>query len=183
MIPFPPPSYTSGIWVGILGNVLTFAQSTSQESLAVVQTYGSLSKANRYFDNRLRAEIWQDSSSEDKMKALNESTSIIDSLNYVGCKSSNDQKFQFPRSGGTAVPLDVEVACYEIALKLLEGMDPELEVSNLAAEVRIFAGVRTAYNRTFALDHIRAGVVSQKAWTLLLPYLNNGRTINLCRVD
>lgn len=153
------------------------------QSEIVLDAYGSLERANIYFDNRLRAEPWKRSSIGDRKAAMLEATELIDRLNFVSSKSLETQLHQFPRNADLTVPSEIEKACYEIALKLLDGYDPDMEVDNLAAESQGFSTVRETYNRTFALDHMRAGIPSAKAWEYLKPYLAEYRSIKICRVD
>ena len=164
-------------------NTLTMVQSCEEYDIICPDIYGTLGRANRYFDNRLRNIFWIEASLDDKKKALIEATTIIDTLNYVGEKTDDSQIHQFPRKMDLVVPRDVELACYEIAIQLLSGIDPEMEVENLAAHSQGFSSARTTYERAYVLDHIAAGVPSARAWNLLKPYLRDPRRINLSRVD
>jgi hypothetical protein len=81
------------------------------------------------------------------------------------------------------VPRDIEIACYEIAIQLLSGVDPDMEIENLAAHSQGFSTARTTYERAYVLEHIAAGVPSARAWILLKPYLRDPRRLNISRVD
>jgi hypothetical protein len=48
--------------------------------------YGTVNGANVYFDSRLHSEAWANSAPDDRPKALNEATQIIESLCYKGVK-------------------------------------------------------------------------------------------------
>lgn len=158
--------------------------------------YGTLAEGDDYFGNRLRSRYWTEATTEDRQKALSEATSIIDKLNYAGQKADSAQTRQFPRatpsatcptevvsSVDTAVPADVEIACYEIAMQLLSGVDPDLEIESLAAHSQGFSTARTTYERAYVLEHIAAGVPSAKAWQLLKPFMRDPRRVDLSRVN
>lgn len=174
-------------------NVLTVAQSATSADVISPDTYGSIIRANRYFDNRLRHQYWTEADLDDKKRALVEATRIIDTLNFLGTKADTTQLHQFPRSAigsttltpivDTTVPLDIEIATYEIAIQLLSGIDPDMEIENLAAHSQGFSSARTTYERAYVLEHIAAGVPSARAWTLLKPYLHDPRHIRLSRVN
>ena len=108
---------------------------------------------------------------------------MIDNLNFRGKKNSSTQLLQFPRGTDTVVPTDIKIACYEIALRLLDGFDPDFEAENLGSINQGIAGLRDTYDRSFVLDHLRAGIPSPRAWALLKPYLVDPQTILLSRVN
>lgn len=162
---------------------LIFGQETSHAYDLTLLAYGSIGDADKYFANRLRRQTWADASIQDKKSALTEATDWIDKLDYAGSKTSDSQLLQFPRNGDSAVPKEVEKACYEIAVKLLDGMDPELEVKNLGNTSQGLGPARTTYDRAFVLEHLRAGIISEKAWSFLKPLLSDTRTVKLCRVE
>lgn len=178
-------------------NVLYCLQTTVEADVICPDTYGSIIRANRYFDNRLRNVYWTRSTNDKKKAALTEATRIIDCLNYAGVKTDPTQLHQFPRSGNTTVlpaqeltttvdatvPVDIEVATYEIAIQLLSGVDPDLESDNLAIHSQGISTARSTYERGYALEHIVAGVPSARAWKLLYPYLRDPKRITLCRVN
>lgn len=177
------------------GNVLVMVQLATCADVISPDIYGTVSRGNRYFDNRLRAFYWTDACTEDKRKALIEATQIIDSLNYVGAKTDPTQLHQFPRSApgstcpvveavvDTAVPINIEIAAYEIAIQLLSGIDPDIEIENLAAHSQGFSTARTTYERAYALEHIVAGVPSARAWKLLKPFLCDPGLVKISRVN
>jgi len=74
-------------------------------------------------------------------------------------------------------------ACYEIAIQLLDGVDPDMEVSALAQSSNKISSLQTNYNRSFVEEHIRAGVPSYTAWTYLKSYLVDFRQLTLSRVN
>jgi hypothetical protein len=164
-------------------SLLAFGQLALCEVEPALDAYGTLVAANRYFDNRLRNQFWKRADTGERKAAMMEATRLIDKLNYLGCKASSDQTKQFPRNGDTVVPLAVEQACYEVALKLLEGFDPEMEMDGAADAGHSFGGVRNTYDRTFLPEHIGAGIPSFNAWTNLKPYLRDPNIFEICRVN
>lgn len=143
--------------------------------------YGTLQEANAYFATRMYTSPWDRATVQNQTKALNQATRIIDRLRFVGTKTSDSQELQFPRGGDTVVPTDVRNACFEIALSLLDGKDPERERTNLSVLSQGFSGVRTTYTNSAARDHILAGVPSHTAWTYLLPYLDKTEDVRISR--
>jgi hypothetical protein len=110
-----------------------------------------------------------------------QATRIIDNLNFIGSKADVDQPLQFPRSQNTIIPVQVEQASYEVALKLLEGIDPDIEAMNLSVQRQGFAISMTHYDRSFVPPWIRAGIPCQSAWVLLVPYLRDPNQLLLRR--
>lgn len=112
--------------------------------------------------------------------ACTQATAIIDSLNYVGRPSSPDNAF--PRIGQSEIPDSVISAACEIALALLDGIDPEQDAESQAITSVSIDGVRTTYDRTTRDLHILAGVPSRVAWGLLAPWIQDTRSIITSRV-
>ena len=168
------------IFIISCSNAIAFTSVVTNELSLALDSYGSIEQANAYFDNRLRNAAWTSAEPQEKKSALVEATRCIERLNYADSKVSERQ---FPRGTDTEVPLDIEHATYEIALKLLEGFDPELEMANLAAVSQGYSGARTTYDRSFVLEHVAAGIPSTKAWFLLKPYLRSIRELEISRVN
>jgi hypothetical protein len=158
-----------------------------------LDAYGTLSEANNYFDNRLRSNAWKRARKEDKKAAMHEATQMIDTLNFMGIKSDPTQVHEFPRGpsprlwatvrdADTLIPTDIKYACFEIAIKLIQGYDPDREADNLAINAHTYSNARTGYDRTFVPDYMRAGIPSFRAWTYLKPYLRNPEEIDIVRV-
>jgi hypothetical protein len=145
--------------------------------------YATIAEGDTYFSERLNADAWDDASDSDKTKGLAQATKIIDQLNYRGEKASSTQDNQFPRDDDTAVPQDIKDACCEIALALLDGVDPELEADNLRMTSQGYANVRSTYDVVAASEHLLAGVPSITAWRYLKPYLKDANAVDLSRVS
>jgi len=166
--------------------------------------YGTLVEAGNYFSTRLHTSAWDDSSITDRQKAMFMATRYIDRLNYKGLKATvytlleadedatdeairaaeASQELEFPRDADTTVPTDIKTACFEIALALLDGVDPDAELENLGIETHSYAGVKTAYNRDQQpIEHLIHGIPSPLAWRYLKPFLRDGREYRLTRVS
>ncbi len=169
--------------------------------------YGSVAGGDTYFGTRLHSEPWELSSAADKLKALYTATRIIDRLNYIGDKhtvyvlylayedesdadledvraANAAQELEFPRGADTTVPTDIEIVTYEIAMALLDGVDPDLELENLGVTTQSYAGVKTAYNRDQQpIEHLLHGVPSAFAWRILKPFIRDSRAVTTIRVN
>jgi len=165
--------------------------------------YGTLAAATIYFGTRLHTTAWDYASATDQQKALYMSTRYVDRLNYKGNKATvytlllanekataaeirvaeASQELEFPRGTDTSVPTDIEIACYEIALALLDGVDPDIELENLGVLTYSYAGVKTAYNRDQQpIEHLIHGIPSPLAWRYLKPFLRDGCGYRLARL-
>lgn len=155
--------------------------------------YISFTKAQEIANERLNVDAWNDAVVEDgtdagltgslTYKAIAMATAAIDRLNYIGSKSSTTQENQFPRGGDTEIPADIEKATFEIALALLDDVDPEMEASNLGAISQGYANVRSTYDREVPAPHIVAGIPSVTAWRYLVPYLRDPYTVDISRIS
>jgi hypothetical protein len=168
--------------------------------------YATTAEAQAYFDQRLHELAWSEASQGDREKALIAATRIIDRLNFKGYKAtvyaylaglddpslatqeeinaaSREQELQFPRDADTEVPKEILLACFEIAYALLDGIDPDVELENLAIISHGYASVRTTYSRSHnPPEHLNAGVPSATAWRYLRPFLREPGGITLSRV-
>lgn len=161
---------------------LYFTHSASVVSSLFPEIYGNINDATSYFSTKLFVAEWEDSDYATRYKALCEATRRIEVLAYRGRKLDVNQTLFFPRYGiETRIPRDIIVACYEIALALLKGVDPEFEISNQSLIQQGYAGVTTKYVRDFALDHFMAGIPSAMAFSYLRPYLSDPQNIKLRR--
>jgi len=147
-----------------------------------MSAYLTITEANQYFDKRLDTNPWDDASSKNKQKALEQATQIIDRLNYNGSKTDDEQENEFPRGGDTEIPDDVKYATAEIALALLDGVDPEIEFENLNMTVHRYGPVQNNYDHRSPPIHTLAGVPSVTAWRYLIPYLRDNREIEMHRI-
>ena len=160
--------------------------------------YGTLTEANTYFDERLHVTAWEDATSGDREKSMNQSRIAIDNLNYKGVKSAvydvmydSDgdlnspqttealiiaagvtQPLEFPRGTDASVPEQIKQAQWEIAILILDGLDPDSEYETLRIMRQGYSSVSTTYNSTDVnSEHIAYGIISPTAWRLLYPFL------------
>lgn len=145
-----------------------------------LDAYGCTHEADCYFDERLGSESWESATTPNKEKALKQATRLIDRFSYIGSRTADLQPREFPRNGATTIPRDIEIACYEIALKLLEGFDIDKAIAGNRVTGRRFADVATNYNESIP-EHISVGIPSLTAWQYLKPYLRNPGSIVLER--
>jgi len=151
--------------------------------------YETLVNAEIYFANRLHILAWERSSDADKTIALTEASARIDRLHFKGNKVDDAQDLEFPRyygddpDGTEIVPSDIKIACCESAYALLDDVDPEQELENLAVMSRAFSSVRTTYLKGEPPEHFAAGIPSAYAWKFLQPYLAKSKTVRLQRVS
>jgi hypothetical protein len=163
--------------------------STGWTNVGNFYYYGSLPAAGVYFASRLNSECWTEATIDDRNSAMIAATRLIDQLNYAGekhtirCEIEPEQPLQFPRNNDESVPAEICFACYEIAIKLLEGVDHDIDVSNLGVITERYSGVVTAYDPFYVNEHIRAGIPSVVAWAYLKPFLHDPKTIQLSRVN
>lgn len=149
--------------------------------------YDTVENADIYFASRLHSQDWTESSSSDKTKALTEATRRIDRLRFSGEQVDDSQELEFPRYYGTEpdgteeIPDDIKIACFEIAIALLSGIDPEIEFNSLSVTSRGMSGVTTNYDKNSQLMHIANGIPSALAWSYLRQYLAPCRSISVRR--
>lgn len=148
-----------------------------------MDTYITLADAQTFIDAYvLDTDAWDCATDDaEREKALRAATRIIDRLRFAGHKASDSQDLQFPRGTDTAIPRDIEEACVYIAIELLDGVDLDIEFSNLQVDKQNFGGAQTSYSRPTVQAHIVAGIPSIKAWRLLKPYLRDPRRITILR--
>lgn len=141
-------------------------------------------EAQVYFDGRLGTECWDDAQDTERTKALLQATRAIDRLNFRGEKTDSDQVLQFPRKDDTVVPDDIQCACAEESLSLLEGKDPEMERESLAVISQEFGKAKIKFDRDSGRPiNILNGIMSATAWSYILPYLRDPLTLRLSRTS
>lgn len=148
-----------------------------------MSAYIDLADAQDYFDERLNTEAWDDAEDNIRTKSLAMATKLIDRLNFLGKKAVDGQELQFPRLTDSVVPQDIKDACCEIALRLLDGFDLELEFENLLMVSQGYSNVRSTYDRSRVPEHMAAGIPSIVAWRLLKPYVRDAQSVDLSRVS
>lgn len=144
--------------------------------------YIDILDAQDYFNGRLGTASWDDANDTDKLKALTHATRLINNLKFVGQRNVIDQTNEFPRLGQSDVPMAIKEATCELALQLLDDVDPEMEISETAMSQGQLGTIRSHSNRDFTLVHIRNGIPSSEAWARLLPYLSDPLSIKLVKI-
>ena len=148
-----------------------------------VESYVTPTEAQTYIDTVLDATAWDEATFKEQQKALTMATRAIDRLDFQGEKADEDQSQQFPRGEDTDVPADICSACVELALRLLDGVDIDLEDEGLRIKAQGYASARITYDSEFTPEHVRAGIPSKRAWAFLKPYLRDLEQLDLARVD
>ena len=98
--------------------------------------------------------------------------------------ADSNQELEFPRGQDTEVPKEIEWACYETALAILEGFEPEDAAERLNVVRQSYASVRTTYaNGSVAMEYLGYGIPTARVWRWLKPYLTSDRLINISRAD
>jgi hypothetical protein len=169
-------------------------------------SYVSVEYAEDYFEFRLNSSAWDDASADDRCKALVSATRCIDRLNFAGLRTSDynrllpiefripiprdldpsslpAQNLEFPRNGATTIAQDIMDATCEIALALLDGIDPELEMQGLGTLSQRFSSAGTSFDPAQARMAFRHGIPSFRGWNLLFPYLADPTETVLKRVN
>lgn len=94
-------------------------------------SYVDMEEANAYFVDRLDAEAWTEASDTEKEQALITATALLDEFEWIGQVVDPLQPLAFPRvgqfydkrlgmpAGMSPTPKQVFVACFELALHLL----------------------------------------------------------------
>jgi len=159
------------------------ATSTGTSITGQFEYYGSMEGANNYFIKRLNTGAWDSALYNDREAALIQATRSIDKLNYANSKAESSQNLQFPRGNDSTIPAEIEYACYEIALSLLDGVDIEQEAQTIGVSSEGYSGVRTTYDVSYHNEHIRAGILSIEAWGFLKPFLRDPLALRVSRVS
>lgn len=164
-------------------------------------SYVTLSEAQAYFTNRLHSGLWDNSAVENRTKALAQATAAIDRLRFAGQRHTVwdviengdpseeniraaivDQPLEFPRGQDEEIPQDIKNATCEEAFALLDGKDPDAELEDLGVISQGYSSVRVTVDRSFAQEHLNAGICSPRAWRSIKPYLLEARDFKINRV-
>lgn len=146
-------------------------------------TYADIEYANTYFGSRLHTKPWDNAPIVDRNAALAMATRDIDRLDYRDAKAVSSQELEFPRGADTEVPDDIKIACCEIALALLDGVDVDAELDATRVLSDGFSGVRTTYDSRSVPEHVFAMIASPRAWRFLRPFVREPGNIRLDRVS
>lgn len=173
---------------GALGkdNIYLATMAVLEQTVVIVRSYADVIFADDYFSRKLHVQPWEEATVDQQRRALEEATLRMDRLNFRGKKTDCDQVLEWPRTNAnfdtTIIPEILRIANCEVAIALLDGVDPDLEHENLAAVAEGYSSVRSTYSRTTVPEHFAAGIPSHLAWLHLRPLLASGRAIRLRRV-
>ena len=133
-------------------------------------SYIDIDGADEYFAGRLHAESWDGADSSTKEKALRQATREIDRQPLNGRKSNPSQPLAFPRYPDTEIPKEVQEACCEEALALLEsGNSQRRKLQQEGVQSFSLGNMSEAY-----APGAGRGLLSQEAKELLRPWLLGG---------
>ena len=144
--------------------------------------YATIAETETYLESVLSTDVWDDAIEADQTKALKMATRIIDRLPFSGDKTDDDQTLEFPRNDETDVPVEVQYACIELALVLLDDINPDYEYENLRLKSQGISSARVTYDVSTP-EHVLMGVPSISAWRYLKPYIKDLRSLNFSRVS
>jgi len=131
--------------------------------------YVTLDEADAYLESVLDTEAWDLSTDVRRTKALKQATRMIQALNVPD--------FVDP------VPADIIAATVEIAIRLLDGYDADVEIDGLAVQSLTFDGLKQVNGNNEVQLHVLAGIPSAYAFNILRGYMPNLNTIHLSRTD
>lgn len=180
-----------GVYPGLTQNPYVYVQlngspESTDEYIADLGDlyYGTVDAADLFHNRRTHAWDWQNSTIEDKVKALYTATDLIEKFNFVGSKTVSTQTLAFPRirtlsdgtvctiGGVSGVPTEIVKAAYLIADALVGGRDPQADFESQTVKVETFGPVRTEFATDKGpMQHIANLVPSPSAWALILPFL------------
>ena len=131
------------------------------------ESYCTIEEANEYFAGRLHAERWGQADESTKEKALKQATRAIDRQLLRGRKTNPEQELAFPRHPDTEIPKEVQEACCEEALAILESGNSQRRKLQQEGVQSFSLG---NMSETFAAGAGK-GLLSQEAKELLRPWL------------
>lgn len=146
-------------------------------------TYQTADDVSAYALTKPWTDAWDNADSDLQEKICFEATRRIDRLDFIGQKLVSDQALEFPRLGQTVVPDDILRAHSELCVEIAAQGPPDPSGTGAGILSERFAGVSVTYDTRLTSAHIQAGIVSEMAWALLLPYLNSGRGVHIRRVS
>jgi|GEM_PF-1445387 len=149
----------------------------------------ALLEATRLIDSLnyrgLKHSVWLVMYEEDPYQTGNYTKILVDQPSRQAIITADGtQALEFPRGQDTTVPEEIEWACYEIALAIIEGFDPEDAIERANITRQAYASVRTTYaDGNAAMEYLGYGIPTARVWRWLKPYLVLDRTIRTSRAD
>lgn len=155
----------------------------------------TLDEADTYLLTVLDTEAWDLSTDSKRAKALKQATRMIKALAVPDfMATANDALTKIASLGAEPIPAellaqsvmpeDIIAATVEIALKLLDGYDVELEFANASIASVSFNSIKQDNKTKEEIPlHVIAGIPSAYAFSLLRGYMPNSKTVHLNRVN
>ena len=131
----------------------------------------TLDEADTYLESVMITEPWDLSTDTLRTKAIKAAQKIIEALNTVDILVD-----------GEPVAL-IKDATVEIALKLLNGVDPETELYNYTIKEMEFDRLKQTNKSGETPLHVIAGVPSVIAFNILRRFMPDITTVRLSRTD
>lgn len=153
-----------------------------------VVPYADLTFAEAYVDDQVPSRVasWFASGIGDTEKeaALKEATQWIDTLNLVGFKTDADQVREFPRNGEADIPMEVSMACVEVAIAILGGASLEKMLLSAGIASESIGDASRSYEAGGATKKLELyyGLPSALAARYIVGWLKDPEVINLNRV-
>lgn len=145
---------------------------------ATANSFGTLTEANTYFDERPHSEVWVDGDEDLNAAALIQATRIMSAAKpWTGTTADEDQALPWPRLGmvsltgfpipETIIPLNLKYATFELAIWLLQQDRLGSEDPLVTGIRRIKAGPMEIEYQSIKFDEI------QSAREFVLPDIVN----------
>ncbi|MFH0814312.1 MAG: DnaT-like ssDNA-binding protein [Pseudomonadota bacterium] len=154
-----------------------------------ITIYGTLEKANIYFDDIGLSDTWDLYTDTQKNRALARATKQVDNLHYAGEKYEYTQARKFPRSldcyrgqiyldvdtdGNVITPIPVEEATYIQAKFLLDyADDAAINALNAGITSQSIGSTSESYDKAMLPIDVKSGLC-RESLELLKPYLLGG---------
>lgn len=133
--------------------------------------YLTLDEADIYLESVMDTSAWDMSTDALRTRAIKASQKIIEALNTTGTLVDGE-------------PVDdIKDATVEIALKLLDGVDPQEELHSFTIKEMQFDRLKQTNKSGETPLHIIAGVPSVTAFNILRRYMPDITTVRLSRID
>lgn len=182
--PLNPIGLIGSFTIGPVPAVVSPLGGTLQSVVGTVSSasyYGTVQTADQYFQYKIYGPRWLSKDSDLKIKGLMEATERIDFLNFIGSKTDKDQTLQWPRNGSSEIHQNVIKATFEIAFKLVDGHDPDVEYDILRKTGANVGPSNSSYDTRLIPEHIVNGIPSLQAWRFLRPLIRSGNLVTLNR--
>ena len=143
--------------------------ASGQVAPEAIVSYCTIQDAQYYFERVVFTDDWDEADEPTRLVALNEATDLVRALDIPNFETYAE------------VPEDIQIATAEIALKLLEGHDMEVEQREAMLDLQAQGGLKVVNAGKGIPLHIVAGIPSIPAWEILSGYLDINNTVILDR--